>query len=102
VAVESTLAAAGLKEDGRLLSAGLFQKDRRRPAQNLSQPLLQIAIELDAAAAANHRPGEAIPLQVVRARAIPEDIGSLSSGYSVIMSYTINEVPVAVGALAFN
>ena len=95
----------GVKEEGRLLTVGAYQKDRRWPAVPVDQPLFRVAVDFDSAKTAALAPGTQIPFQVVRARAIPANIGkspedpAFSYG-SVIRNYFINDVPVAVGTLA--
>ncbi|HJV22235.1 MAG TPA: hypothetical protein VJ570_06050 [Holophagaceae bacterium] len=90
----------GVKEDGRLLSVGCFQKDRRQSAQDLGRPLLQIALDWDPAA--EYQMGQTIALALVRARSIPEYIGDNPDAadfnpYSVIQNYRIDEINVEVG-----
>jgi hypothetical protein len=92
----------GVKEGGRVLSVGAFQKDRRWPAQDLGQPLYQVAIEFDAGQGLVS--GASIPLQFVRARSIPEDIGdnpddSNANPATWVYKYQIDEIQVAVGKL---
>jgi hypothetical protein len=98
------LSVGGVKEDGRLLTVGVFQKDRRHPAQGLGVPLYQVALEFDAERAHALVPGTVLPLTLVRARSIPEDIGDSPDAknfdvYSVLWKYRIDEVNVAVGTL---
>jgi hypothetical protein len=95
----------GVKEGGRVLSVGAFQKDRRWPAQALDQPLFQIALELDPALAAQPA-GTAIPLTFLRARSIPEYIGDSPEDphgdrATWYYAYRIDEIQVAVGHLTF-
>jgi hypothetical protein len=94
----------GIKEQGRVLTVGAFQKDRRWPAQALDQPLFQVAIEFDPAQASAHAGGEEIPLTFLRARSIPENIGDnpedpKASVGSWAYDYRIDEVQVSVGTL---
>ncbi|MFZ1613395.1 MAG: hypothetical protein WAT51_04445, partial [Holophaga sp.] len=44
---------SGAVKKGNLLTAGIFQKDRRATAKDSAQPLCQIAIEFDASAKLN-------------------------------------------------
>ena len=97
----------GVKEGGKLLTVGAFQKDRRWPAVPLDQPLMRIAIEFDASTTGELPKGTEIPLQVVRARSIPEYIGDVpgTPGFSlgsVVQNYRIDEIHVAVGTLTTN
>jgi|1185.fasta_scaffold27217_2 hypothetical protein len=92
----------GVKEGGRVLSVGAFQKDRSWPAQALDQPLYQIAIAFDPAQALPS--GAVIPLVFLKARSIPENIGDNPedpSGNPVTWAtrYRIDDVKVAVGRL---
>jgi hypothetical protein len=73
--LEPVLLAAGVKP-GNLLTAGIFQKDRRRSAKDSGAPLARIALELDPAAPP--RQGAALALTVTKARYSPEDIGAFS------------------------
>ncbi|MBI3131406.1 MAG: hypothetical protein HYZ13_08615 [Acidobacteria bacterium] len=75
-----TALVGGLKEGGRVLSVGAFQKDRRWPSQALDRALFQIAIDLDATQAAGLAAGTEIPLTFLRARSIPDYIGDNPQG----------------------
>jgi hypothetical protein len=92
----------GVKEQGRVLSVGAFQKDRRWAAQSLEQPLYQIAIALDPDHALPV--GTVIPLTVVKARSIPENIGDSpedprGNPVTWIYNYQIDDVQITVGSL---
>jgi hypothetical protein len=92
----------GVKEGGRMLTVGAFQKDRRWPAVDLGQPLYQVAIAFDASQ--KLASGTAIPLTFVRARSIPENIGDNPEDPSAnpatwAFQYQIDDVTVAVGTL---
>jgi hypothetical protein len=92
----------GVKEGGRMLTVGAFQKDRRWPAQDLGQPLYQVAIAFDASQ--NLASGTAVPLTFVRARSIPENIGDNPEDPNAnpatwAYQYQIDDVTVAVGTL---
>ena len=94
----------GVKEGGRVLTVGAFQKDRRWPAQALDQALFQVAIDLDPTLAGAQSPGTAIPLTFLRARSIPAYIGDNPEDPNGDPStwyydYKIDEVQVAVGTL---
>lgn len=100
-----TALVGGLKEGGRVLSVGAFQKDRRWPSQALGRPLFQIAIDLDATQAAGLAAGTEVPLTFLRARSIPDYIGDNPEDPNADRStwaydYRIDEVQVAVGKLA--
>lgn len=94
----------GVKEDGRVLSVGAFQKDRRWPAQALDRPLYQVAITIDPAQAASFTSGTAIPLTFLKARSIPEYIGDNpedpnGNRATWAYDYQIDDIQVAVGKL---
>jgi len=73
--LEPRLLAGGVKP-GNLLTVGIFQKDRRASAKDSGAPLARIALELDGAAGLHA--GDALALQVTKARYSPEDIGAFS------------------------
>jgi hypothetical protein len=92
----------GVKEGGRVLSVGAFQKDRRWPAQALDQPLYQISIALDPNQALPS--GSVVALKFLRARSIPEYIGDnpddpQGDPTTWAYQYRIDDVEVAVGKL---
>lgn len=94
----------GVKEGGRVLSVGAFQKDRRWPAQALDRPLYQIAIAFDAGQAAPLAAGAEIPLAFVKGRSIPDSIGDNpedphANRATWVYDYRIDDVHVAVGQL---
>lgn len=98
------IAVGGVKEDGKLLTVGVFQKDRRQPAQQLGVPLYQVAIDFDADRTGPLAPGTRLPLTLVRARSIPGDIGDSPDSktfdtYTVFDKYRIDDVSIAVGTL---
>ena len=73
--LEPVLLAGGVKA-GNLLTVGIFQKDRRATAKDSGVPLCQIALELDPAGRLSA--GVPLPLTVVKAKYIAEDIGAFS------------------------
>jgi len=92
----------GVKDGGRVLTVGAFQKDRRWPAQPLDQPLYQVAIDFDRGQALPT--GTAIPLTFVKARSIPENIGdnpddTEANPVTWAYQYRIDDVRIAVGKL---
>lgn len=98
------LAVGGVKEDGKLLTVGVYQKDRRHSAQKLGVPLYQVAIDFDEEHAGPLAPGTSLPLTLVRARSIPEDIGENPDSktfdmFTVYDKYRIDDVSIAVGTL---
>jgi len=89
--------AAGLKE-GNVLSAGVFQKDRRRSAKDSGATLLRVALEIDPST--GPLSGSAVTLRVLRAAAIPEDIGQAGDPPFVLArKLALTELDVAVGTL---
>jgi len=72
---EPRLLAGGVKA-GNVLTVGVFQKDRRHDAQPSGVPLLRIALELDPGALP--RPGTPLPLEVLKTKYSPEDIGAFA------------------------
>jgi len=92
------LAVAGGVKDGHLLSAGVFQKDRRRSAKDSGATLLRIAVELDPAAPP--RRGTRLGLDVERAGAIPADIGAAADPvHLLVKKLVLTDLDVAVGKL---
>lgn len=92
----------GVKEGGRVLSVGAFQKDRRWPAQALDRPLYQIAIAFDAGQGL--AAGAELSLAFVRGRSIPDYIGDdpddpNANRATWAYDYRIDDVRVAVGKL---
>ncbi|HJV21161.1 MAG TPA: hypothetical protein VJ570_00635 [Holophagaceae bacterium] len=101
--VEPVLLAGGVKQDGKLLTVGIFQKDRYWPSVAVNKPVCQIAIDFDATKTAVLAPGTQIPLTITKAMAIPSYIGSMPAdpsdlnGYgSVIAYYNTSLVPVQI------
>jgi hypothetical protein len=68
------VALIGGIKPGNLLTVGVFQKGREKPAQDSGRALCQIALEFDAAA--GPRAGDPIALAIPKAKVIREDIGS--------------------------
>ena len=72
-------------KSGDVLSTGIFQKDRTRSPKDLTQPLLQVAVELPGAKGSSGistpgpaiKVGQALALTVVKARMVPADIGAM-------------------------
>lgn len=98
------ISVGGVKEDGKLLTVGVYQKDRRQPAQRLGVPLYQVAIDFDAERTTRLAPGTRIPITFMHARSIPEDIGDnpeskTFDAYTVFDKYRIEDVSIAVGTL---
>lgn len=93
------IALVGGVKPGNLLSVGIYQKDRAQPAQDSGAPLCQVAIELDPAAGLNS--GDSLSLTVVKAKAIPEDIGSLTDDlYTLNQKMRMTDISIATGSLS--
>jgi hypothetical protein len=100
--LEPLLLSGGVKK-GNLLTVGIFQKDRRATAKESGVALCQIAIEFDPTAKLNAK--DIIPLAIVKAKYIPEDIGHFNDGtttYEMITKGHLVDMPIAVGALHAN
>ncbi len=80
--------------DGNVLTAGIFQKDRRVAAKDASQPLLRIAVEL-----VQFVPGQ-IPLTLKKARTLPDDIGAYTDDPATVLTKShLETIDIAVGTL---
>ncbi|HJV22323.1 MAG TPA: hypothetical protein VJ570_06490 [Holophagaceae bacterium] len=96
--LEPKLLAGGVKA-GNLLTAAIFQKDRREPAKDSGAPLCQIALEFDAAAGL--RAGDAIPMGIVKAKFMSEDVGAFSIHPTLEMASKahLTDMTLALGSL---
>lgn len=95
------VALIGGVKAGNLLSVGIYQKDRAQPAQDSGSPLCQIAIVLDPAQGISA--GDALQLQVVKAKTIPEDIGTVSDDlWTLDKKMRMTDITVATGSLSAN
>ncbi len=96
--MEPLLLAAGVKQ-GNLLTAAVFQKDRRATAKDSGAPLFQIAVELDAAAGA--QAGDTLAFAITKAQYMAEDIGAYATYATDEMAAKAHLVPmsISVGAL---
>ncbi len=95
------VAFVGGVKPGNLLSAGIYQKGRDQGAKDSGVALCRIALVLDAAA----RPtaGTPITLTFRKAKAIPEDIGSVSDdAFTLDRKLRMTDLTVAIGTLAAN
>jgi hypothetical protein len=90
---------------GKVLSTGIFQKDRSFSAKDATQPLVQVAIELvpgspGVSADATNQTA-AYGLSVVKARMIPADIGALDFQLTpeAIAKAKLQDIQIAVGII---
>lgn len=99
--LEPVAVFGGLKA-GNLLTVGVFQKDRQASAKASGGTLLQIALELEAAGTL--AAGDKVPLTVMKARYIPEDLGAyrdVPSAEMVAKGHLV-DLSLAVGTLSAN
>ncbi|HLO67772.1 MAG TPA: hypothetical protein VK188_12180 [Holophaga sp.] len=94
---EPVALAGGLKA-GNLLSVGIYQKDRDQPAQDSGVALCRIAVTLDTAAGIPA--GTALPLSVLKAKVIPEDIGAFTDDlWTLDRKMRMADITIATGTL---
>jgi hypothetical protein len=90
------VALAGGVKDRNLLSAGAFQKDRRRSAKDSGATLLRFALELDPAVPP--RAGTRLALEVERAAVVPADIGAAGDpAHLLVRKLVLEDVTVTAG-----
>jgi len=95
------IALVGGVKAGNLLTAGIFQKDRNQPAQDSGTTLCQIAVLFDAAAGLHA--GDKLPLQITKAKVIPEDIGTVADDLLTLdKKMKMADITIAVGSLTAN
>ncbi len=93
------IALVGGVKPGNLLTAGIFQKDRMQDAQDSGAPLCQIAILFDASKGL--LAGDKVPLQVTKAKAIPEDIGTVTDDlFTLDKKMKMADIAIAIGSLS--
>lgn len=93
------IALVGGVKPGNVLTAGIFQKDRAQAAQDSAGPLCQIAIVFDATQGLYA--GDKLPLQITKAKVIPEDIGAVTDSLFVLdKKMKLADISLAVGSLS--
>jgi len=96
-AAEPMALVAGVKA-GNVLTAGIFQKARAKAAKDSGAALCQFILGLDATAGL--KVGDALPLQVQKAKVIPQDIGTAADDLRVLdQKMRMADITVAVGTL---
>jgi len=89
---------SGLKS-GNLLTVGIYQKDRNQAAQDSSSALCQIAILFDSTKGLSI--GDKLPLQITKAKVIPEDIGLVTDEPWILdRKMKMADISIALGALS--
>ncbi|HJV91018.1 MAG TPA: hypothetical protein VJ623_11990 [Holophagaceae bacterium] len=102
---EPVLIAGGVKEAGRLLTVGVYQKDRNQDPASVDAATGVLQVGIDLPASGGPAVGETIPLTVVRARAIPAFIGTYPTDpnnidwSSVYKNFRLDDIQIAVGVL---
>ncbi|MGM9491768.1 hypothetical protein [Ideonella sp. YS5] len=95
---DPVLFASRLKGD-KLLTTGIFQKDRTHGAKPLDKPVVQVVVELDEATSLLR--GTKVALAVVKARTIPDDIGgrNFQVDLETLEKAKMVDIPIQVGTL---
>lgn len=94
---EPVALTGGLKK-GNLLTVGIYQKDRVHTAKDSGAPLLQVAVELDAAAGLEA--GKTLTLSVPKAAFVPEDIGSAADDlWTLDQKLKMTPIQISVGSI---
>lgn len=99
------LFAAGVMASGKVLSTGIFQKDRTRVPKPVDKPLVQVAVELaanpPAVGADDASVAAAYGLKVLKARIVPADIGGMDFILTptVIAKARMQDIYIAVGTI---
>jgi hypothetical protein len=99
---DPVLFASAPLASGNVLSTGIFQKDRSHSAKDLTQPLVQIVLEVAPPGAGS---GAVFPysLNVIKARMIPDDIGGMDFQLTptVIAKAKLVDIDIAVGKVTY-
>jgi hypothetical protein len=100
---EPVIAVGGVKNGGKLLTVGIYQKDRAVPAQAVDASGGVVRIGLDLPTTNIPAAGSLIPLTVVRARIIPADIAPFPAEGGdwrpVMDTWRMDDIQIAVGTL---
>jgi hypothetical protein len=95
------VALVGALKPGNVLTVGIYQKGQEKPSKDSGTALCQIALKLDPKA--KLLAGQSLTLKVPKAKVIPDDLGTSSdSTYVMSQKYRMQEISLAVGALAAN
>jgi hypothetical protein len=99
--LEPVLLAGAVQKENKL-TVGIFQKDRRVTAKDSGAPVLQIALEL--AAAAQAHVGDDLTPVVAKSKLLPDDIGAFDAGgtLEMVAKGHLSDFTLAVGALHAN
>jgi hypothetical protein len=93
------IALVGAIKNGHLLTAGIYQKDRGQNAQDSGASLCQLTLVFDGAK--DLLAGQALPLQISKARVIPEDIGLITDDLATLtQKMKMADITIAIGALS--
>ena len=93
------IALVGGVKPNNVLTVGIFQKDRNQNAQDSGSALCQIAIVFDATKGL--ATGDRVTLQISKAKAIPEDIGSVSDElYILDKKMKMTDLSIGLGSLS--
>jgi hypothetical protein len=95
---DPVLFASRLKSQ-KLLTTGIFQKDRTYAAKPLDKPVVQVIVELDETSSVQQ--GTKVELVVLKARTIPDDIGGkdFHIDMETLQKAKMADVTIEVGAL---
>jgi hypothetical protein len=95
------VALVGGVKSGNLLTAGIFQKDRAQTAKDSGSTLCQIALVFDATKGLAM--GDQLALQITKAKAIPEDIGTVTDDlFTLDKKMKMADITIAIGSLSAN
>jgi len=93
------VALIGGVKPGNVLTAGIFQKDRAQSAQDSGTTLCQIAFVFDATSGLHA--GDKLPLQITKAKVIPEDIGEVTDDLLTLdKKMKMADITLAIGSLS--